>query len=287
MENVLIVNRERFEDLKNSFKKDGVEKLHVLADFDRTLTKALVNGKNTPSLISVLRDEDYLTPDYPKKAKAFYEKYHAIEINPNVSVEEKTKAMEEWWTKHFQLLIDSGLNIKDIEQAMKSSNLVLRKGVSELLDILKDNDIPLVILSSSGIGKESIVSYLKNEEKLFKNIHIISNFFNWDKNGKAISVNQPIIHGMNKNEIVIDSFPKIYNTVKDKKNVILLGDSISDIDMITGFVYDNLIKIGFLNENIKENLENYKQKYDVLILNDSSAEFIVNLLQEFLNKRLV
>jgi len=280
--NILITNKEKFEELKDNFKKDGVEKLHVLADFDRTLTKAFVNGENTPSLISVLRDEDYLTPDYPKKAKAFYEKYHAIEISPDISIEEKTKLMKEWWTKHFQLLIDSNLNIKDIEQAMKSSNLIFRDRVSELLDILKDNDIPLVVLSSSGIGRESIASYLKNKQKLFENIHIISNSFNWDKNGKAISVNQPVIHGMNKNETVIDSFPEIYNTVKDRKNVILLGDSISDIDMITGFDYDNLIKIGFLNENIEENLENYKQKYDVLILNDSSAEFIVNLLQEIL-----
>ncbi|MBU2503585.1 MAG: hypothetical protein KJ879_00835 [Nanoarchaeota archaeon] len=282
MENVLIVNKERFEELRDNFKKDGVEKLHVLADFDRTLTKTFVNGKKIPSLISILRDENYLTPDYPEKAKALFKKYNPIEIDPSISLEEKVKAMEGWWTKHFQLLIASGLNMKDIERAMESSNLIFRDRVSELLDILKDNDIPLVILSSSGIGKESIVSYLKNKQKLFENIHIISNSFNWDKNGKAISVNQPVIHGTNKNEIVIDSFPEIYNMVEDRKNVILLGDSLSDVDMITGFNYDNLIKIGFLNENIEKNLENYKQKYDVLILNDSSAEFIVNLLQEIL-----
>lgn len=282
MENVLITNKERFEELKNNFKKDGVEKLHVLADFDGTLIQTFVNGKKILSLISVLRDEDYLTPDYPEKAKALYKKYHTIETDLKVSIEEKTKAMEEWWTKHFQLLIDSNLNMKDIEEAMKSSNLVLRDGASEFLDILKDNNIPLVILSSSGIGKESIASYLENKEKLFENIHIISNSFNWDENGKALSVNQPIIHGMNKNEAVIDNFPEISNVVKDKKNVILLGDSLSDIEMVAGFEYDNLIKIGFLNENIEENLEAYKQKYDVLILNDSSVEFIIDLLKQII-----
>jgi len=48
MENILITNKERFEELKKEFKKDGVEKLHVLADFDRTFTYAFVNGKKSP-----------------------------------------------------------------------------------------------------------------------------------------------------------------------------------------------------------------------------------------------
>jgi len=282
MENVLITNEERFEELKEKFKKDGAEKLHILADFDRTLTQAFVGGKKIASLISVLRDEDYLTPDYPEKAKSFYKKYHAIEMDLDISIEEKTKAMKEWWTKHFRLLIDSGLNMKDLEQAMKSNNLILRNGIFELLDILKDNDIPLVILSSSGIGKESIKLYLEKRDLLFDNIHIISNSFNWDKNGKAVSVNQPIIHGMNKNEIVIKDFPKIFKKVKDRKNVILLGDNVSDVEMIAGFDYDNLIKIGFLNEEIEKDLESYKENYDLLILNDSSVKFLNKLLQDLI-----
>ncbi|MBU1349747.1 hypothetical protein KJ978_03455, partial [Patescibacteria group bacterium] len=46
------------------------------------------------------------------------------------------------------------------------------------------------------------------------------------------------------------------------------------------FDYDNLIKIGFLNENVKENLEEYKKNYDVVILNDGSMEYVNDLLNE-------
>jgi cytosolic 5'-nucleotidase 3 len=109
MENIIIQNRDNFEELKERFKKDGAGKLHILADFDKTLTKAFVNEKKIPSLISVLRDENYLTPDYPAKANALYEKYHAIEINPNIPKQEKKEKMEEWWRLHFKLLIESGL----------------------------------------------------------------------------------------------------------------------------------------------------------------------------------
>jgi len=282
MENVLIINKEKFEELKKEFKKDGVEKLHVLADFDRTLTYALVNGKKIPSLISVLRDEKYLTPDYPEKANALYEKYHSIETDLSIPLEEKKKAMEEWWTIHFELLIKSNLNKKDIEKAVESNNIVLRDGMVEFLNTLKNNNIPLVVLSSSGLGKEAIELCLEKKRLFLENIHIISNSFEWDESGKAISVKEPIIHTLNKDETAIKNFPEIFEKVKERKNIILLGDSIFDIDMASGFDCKNLIKIGFLNEEIEDNLESYKKAFDVLVLNDSSAEFVNQLLKEII-----
>jgi len=89
MEDIII--SQNIQDTINTFKKQGVDKLHVLADFDQTLTKSFINGKHVPSIISILRDNNYLTPDYPDKAKALYAKYHPIEIDPNVSLEEKRK----------------------------------------------------------------------------------------------------------------------------------------------------------------------------------------------------
>ena len=274
MENTIIINEEKV----SQFKELELDSIHVLADFDRTLTQSFVNGKKIASLISVLRDENYLTPDYPEKAKALYEKYHSIELDPDLSIEEKKNSMKEWWIKHFNLLINSGLSKNDIEEAMKSSNLVLRKGTEELLNYLNSNNIPLVILSSSGIGKESITLYLKHKELLLDNIQIISNSFKWSEEGKALLVNEPIIHGMNKNQTNVNDFPEIFKKIEDRKNVILLGDNLSDIDMIDGFKYNNLIKIGFLNENIEGSLEKYKEAYDVLILDDSPIDFVNDLL---------
>jgi len=136
MENILIINKEGFEELKSAFKKDGAEKLHILADFDRTLTYAFVNARRIPSLISILRDEKYLTPDYPEKANALFDKYHPIEIDPFIPLEEKKKFMKEWWKIHFELLINSKLSKKDVERAMGSSNIVLRAGIAEFLNQL-------------------------------------------------------------------------------------------------------------------------------------------------------
>src|SRR3989344_7124306 len=107
--NSIVINQEGLEGLKKSIKEAGSRDLHILADFDRTMTKAFVNGESTPSLISILRDGNYLTPDYAERAQALYRKYHPIEIDPDIPLLDKKKTMEEWWLTHFDLLIESKL----------------------------------------------------------------------------------------------------------------------------------------------------------------------------------
>jgi len=279
IENIIVSNPTKLENLKKSISEDGIENFHVLTDFDRTLTTSSVNGKKIPSLISILRDGNYLTPDYAEKANQLYDKYYPIEVNPNISMAEKKKAMNEWWTTHFDLLIKSGLDKKDIEDVVKSKKIKFRDGFSDFINILKKNNIPLVIMSSCGLGGNAISMCLKQEGKLYNNIHIISNLCKWDENGNAVSFKKPIIHIMNKDETVIQKFP-VFEIIKNRKNVLLLGDSLGDVGMVQGFDYNNLIKIGFLDENVEENLESFKANYDVLILNDSSMDYINKLLRE-------
>ena len=119
---------------------------------------------------------------------------------------------------------------------------------------------------------------------MYDNIYIISNSFEWDEKGNMIGVKQPIVHSMNKDETVVKDFPEAFKMVEDRKNVLLLGDILGDIAMIDGFDYDNLIKIGFLNENIDQDLKYFKNDYDIVLLNDSSMKPINNLLKEIIDK---
>ncbi|MBU4275019.1 hypothetical protein KKE19_04385 [Patescibacteria group bacterium] len=281
-EKLIITNPENLERTKKAIAKSGAEKLHILSDFDRTLIKAFVNRESVPSLISVLYNQNHLTPDYGPKAQELHKKYHVIEVDPKVPKTEKKKAMLEWWTLHFDLLIKSGLNKKDLEKVVNSEKIKFREGFSEFADFLKKRNIPLIIISSSGLGTDPIAMCLEREKKLYDNIHIISNVFKWNKNGKAVSIKQPIIYGMNKDETIIQNYPEVFSEIKNRKNIILLGDNLDDVGMAQGFDYDNLIKIGFLNDKIKENLEYYKKTFDVLILNDGSLEFVNILLKDLI-----
>jgi len=279
LENVVISNPEKLEESKKLISEAGINKIHIVTDFDRTLTTAFVDGKSIPSLISVLRDGNYLTPDYAPKAKKLYAKYHPIEIDPKIPFEEKKKAMYEWWATHFDLLIKSGLNKRDLKRVVESQKVKLRDGFGDFIVFLKTHNIPLVIISSSGLGGDTISMYLEKEGKLYNNVHIISNSYEWDENGNAIAIRQPIIHMLNKDKTVIQNLP-VFNVIKNRKNILLLGDSLDDIGMIKGFDYNNLIKIGFLNENTEENLEHYKHNFDIVILNDYTMDYINVLLRE-------
>ena len=280
--NIVIPNHKKLEKLKEQISKEGVEKLHVLADFDRTLTYAFARGEKVPSIISILRSSGkYLGEDYAKKALALYEKYHSIEIDPKIPFEEKKKAMYEWWKTHFDLVIRSGLNRNHLDEVVASGKMKFRQGALEFFDFLHKHKIPLIIMSASGLGGSVIAALLEKENRLYRNIYIISNSLVWDKNGKAIDIKKPIIHCLNKDETILKNFP-CYKTIKERKNVLLLGDNLEDVKMIKGFDYDNLIKIGFINEDVEKNLKYYSKVYDALIINDFSMDYINKILKEMI-----
>ncbi|MBS3092824.1 hypothetical protein J4466_05395 [Candidatus Pacearchaeota archaeon] len=285
MKNIVIVNPEELERKIKEFKKGGADKLHVLSDFDKTITTFILpNGEQMPSLISRIRNGPYLSKEYSKKANELYNKYHPIEINLSLSMSEKKKKMYEWWYEHFKLLGESGLNKKVIEEVAKDlidgDKISLRKGVREFFGILKYNQIPIVIISSS-VG-DLIESFLIQEKMLDKNVHIIANILSYDKQGNFKEV-EHIVHVFNKDETVLEEFPHVFKEIKTRRNVFLLGDSLGDLGMIEGFNYENIIKVGFLNENIDEQLDVYKKSFDVIILNDSNFDYVNELIERIIS----
>lgn len=274
-----ITNPEKLQEAVEAIKKDGADRLHILTDFDRTLTTAKVDGKSMPSLISILRDGNYLTPDYAAKAHSLYNHYAPIEKDLSLPKAERKKAMEEWWRTHFELLVKSGLTKSEVNRAIDSGKIKFRDGVFQFLEILHKNNVPVVIMSSSALGGEAITRYLQKAKHHFDNISVISNSFIWDEQDNAVGVREPIIHGMGKDETMIQNFP-VFNQVEKRPNVILLGDSEGDVGMVEGFDYKNLIKIGFLNEDVNRHLEHFKKLYDITITNDGTFEYINKLINK-------
>ncbi len=124
-----------------------------------------------------------------------------------------------------------------------------------------------------------VEGFFKNKKLLQKNTHIISNFFNYDKDGFVKGYQSNIIHSFNKNESQLKNHP--YNDLIEKrKNVILIGDSLGDSHMIEGLDHNQVIKICFINEDTKNSTEVYCKKYDLLILNDGPMDYVNKLLRD-------
>lgn len=279
--NTIITHPEKIEEIKKQWHKDGCKNFHILADFDRTLTYAFVGGHKSPTVIAQIRNGNHLSPEYVEKAHALFDYYAPIERDPKIAWKEKNSAMHEWWVKHFQLLVDSGLTEDLMSEIVAQRTLKLRDGAIEFFNWTYKNNIPLIIMSAA--PGPMLEKYLKQENCLYPNIHIIANQMNFDETGKFTGISEPIVHSLNKYEIILKDFP-IFKQIENRKNVLLLGDQADDVGMITGFDYKTLLKIGFLNELKEEEnpdlLSQFKENYDVILTGDPGLEYINNLLKE-------
>lgn len=101
--NVYIKNIELVTSKITKINEMTCESLHLIADFDMTLTKFWHNGQRSTSSHGVI-EKSSVMPETAKKAlKELYLKYYPMEISLSISREDKYKLMEEWWFKVHQI----------------------------------------------------------------------------------------------------------------------------------------------------------------------------------------
>lgn len=270
--------------------KSKIEKLYnvnpnliqVISDFDWTLT--YIKNKKTnevvPAIISILYNKWYLSEEYSKKAKELESIYIPIEKNENIPLETRKLKMDEWWRRHKELLVKSGLTKKHIDDVVDSGAIQLRDGCDKLFEILKNLNIPVTILSASWLWTYAISSYLKKNNIDYDNIHFVSNEFIWDDNWNAISWKEPFVTSLNKDETVISSetYPELYNQVKDRKNIILLWNSTWDASMAKDEDNNLVLRIWFLDDKNSSKLEKFKELFDVILIWDWDMDEIIDII---------
>jgi len=279
---VVIKYPKELEEKKKRIAKAGKDNLHVISDFDRTITYGLnPQGTRTETVISKLRsDSKYLGEDYAKKAHELFDIYHPFEIAGDIPMEEKKVKMHEWWKKHFELIVECGLTKEIIEQVVKEKPLRFRKEALDFIKTLDSNGIPLVFLSAA--PGDMLVAYLEKNNLFQESVHVISNRYEFDENGKTVKILEPIIHVFNKGETSLREYSLYKEQLKNRKNILLMGDTLGDADMAEGSDSNDIIKIGFLNEKVEENLEQFKDAFDVVILGDPGMDYINELLKELI-----
>lgn len=282
MSDTIIPHPEQTNTIIANIKSAGPSKLHVLADFDHTLSTAYNGSERTPAIIQQIRLSGFLTPEYFEETTKLFDKYFPMERDPDLPYEEKNAAMDDWWNRTFELMIKCGLTKPVINKIVAQKQLKFRPGALEFIDKLHKLNIPLIIMSASLTNM--VAGYLEQEGRLYPNVHIISNELLFNKQDIFIGAKEPIIHSLNKYEIILKQFP-IYDQIKNRPNVILMGDNIDDIGMIKGFDYENLLKVGFFNDYLdglshfnKKRLTKFEETFDIIIPNDGGMEELLDLV---------
>jgi len=255
------MSKEKIERIIN----DGTEKLLCVFDFDKTLCYPFWKGEKDSTTFSVFRDLDLISPEYVKESNDLFDHYYPKEMSTDLSYKERLKYMEEWWSKHLELFIKYKINKQMIVEAVASGKIHLREGVKISFDLANEKNIPILILSA-GLG-DVIQEVLKHVGINHPNIHIISNFYKFDEIGDV-----------NKNEK--DLPDEMLRTFGDRSNVILAGDSLSDLHMTQGLVTNEVLSFGFLNGNLTLE-QSFKDKFDIVLLD---AEESFKTLNDILNK---
>ena len=247
------------------------DRVHILTDFDRTLTK----GSSRTSW-SLLMYSGLMPEEYSKKRMEYYYEYRPIEINFELPEDVRKEKMYEWWTKHLNLFIEFELRESIIQQIVRDPNLMsFRDGAKDFLKMCECRNIPLIIISA-GVGN-FIEEFFKYNNCLSENIIIVSNFINF-KNGIATGFTKKLIHPLNKDEHDVPEHVK--RLIEGRPCTLMLGDSIDDIKMILNDNRNKSLKIGFLEEEVERNMNMYKDNFDIVCIGDCSLNEVVKILNQ-------
>lgn len=259
--------------------KAGAKNLQIVTDFDRTLTPAKINGEHAPTSAGILETCGYMPEKYVKRASELFGIYFAKEIDPNLSIPEKIVLMNEWMDKNMVNMKENNLKYDDLAKIIQTGKMILREGVEDFLEMAYLRTIPVVIFSA-GIG--DLITATLNHNKLFTpNVHIISNFFSFDKKGKVTGFLGEKINVFQKNEVKIEG-KYFYDEIKERRNVLLIGDGPGDAGMADGIKHENVIKIGLRNDGSHASREYYLDRFDIALEGDGKFHYINDLLAQLI-----
>ncbi|XP_016006319.2 7-methylguanosine phosphate-specific 5'-nucleotidase isoform X2 [Rousettus aegyptiacus] len=254
----------------------------VISDFDMTLSRFAYNGKRCPSSHNILDNSKIISEECRKELKALLHHYYPIEIDPHWTIKEKLPHMVEWWTKAHSLLCEQKIQKFQIAQVVRESNAMLREGYKTFFNTLYQNSVPLFIFSA-GIG-DILEEIIRQKQVFHPNIHVVSNYMDFDEDGFLQGFKGQLIHTYNKNSTVCEN-SGYFQQLQGKTNILLLGDSMGDLTMADGVLgVENILKIGFLNDKVEEQRERYMESYDIVLEKDESLDVVNGLLQHILHQ---
>ena len=283
MENNEVIYWKNFKSKIEKLFGINPDLIQVISDFDWTLT--YIKNKKTnevvPAIISILYNKWYLSEEYSKKAKELENIYIPIEKDENIPLETRKLKMNEWRRRHKELLVQSGLSKKHIDDVVDSGVIQLRDGYDKLFEILNNENIPITIFSASWLWTYAISSYLEKNNINYSNIHFVSNEFIWDDKWNAVSWKEPFITSLNKDETVIsnDTYPELYEKIKNRKIIILLWNSTWDAAMAKDEDNDLVLRIWFLEDKNSSKFEKFKKLFDIVLVWDGWMDEIISIIK--------
>ncbi len=109
----------KLEDKLNKIVEGGRSSVHIISDFDMTLTKYWHNGERSPSTHGLLNRYSRLGKEFKQRSDALYQKYYPMEVSNTIPYEDKVKAMVQWWNDAHDIVLQFKLTKEDLTKMVQ------------------------------------------------------------------------------------------------------------------------------------------------------------------------
>ncbi|KAJ3311397.1 hypothetical protein HDU93_005128 [Gonapodya sp. JEL0774] len=248
------------------------------SDFDMTLTKFWVKvgsgnsqdestlrgdgmERNVSSHGVVMRSRNFPS-EFKSRTDALYRLYYPIETSHTLTRAQKVPHMVEWWTKAHELIVQLGCTRQDVVQMVQDTPVRFREDARTVLTTCETKGVPVLVFSA-GVA-DVIEEILRQNSLLLPNMSVVANHMIWSEENVCVGFKDPLVHVFSKSEL---SLPNSH-TLSDRPNVLLLGDSLGDLEMSSGVAHSVCLTIGYLNHHREALEKEYLEKYDVVVTDD-------------------
>ncbi|KAH8851521.1 7-methylguanosine phosphate-specific 5'-nucleotidase [Schistosoma japonicum] len=229
----------------------------------------------SPILVNKLADFIYHGPEYVQ-LKELSDFYSPFETSPDMYAYEKSCLMKEFWNLAHKALVDGNVSREDIDCCVMEGGIVLRNNVNVFVNKLNQLSIPIIIFSG-GIGNV-IETVLMSSGVSLDNVRVVSNFMDFNPEGRLVGFQDPIIHCCNKTYDVLRNTEYFETTLSKRMCILLIGDSASDANMVDDrqtFSCEEVVN--------DEKLKLFSSLYDLILLSDETFDVPLFILSSIFN----
>lgn len=244
------------------------DELHLVLDFDRTLTVALNPDDDGATTWQILMR--HLPTAGQDEYHRLYAQYRPLEISGDMDAATYTI----WRDAVLDLFVQNKVSLLDIEKDFLDS-VNIRPGAVELLRICRQLRIPTVILSA---GVKDVIDILLAAADVQADL-VLSTQLLTDDAGKVIGWDpETVVNTMTKRESSLTAMSSIR---RERPFCILVGDSLEDADMADGDA--NVLRVRVIDPRagerkpLEQELAQTYERFDAAIT-DNSLQPIVEII---------
>lgn len=214
-------------DEKRVFKKmkaileGGREKIHVVLDFDLTLTPSInKSGQDATTWGLLVR---HLPAEASVEVERLYDKYRPLEVQGKMTVADAV----DWWESELRIHQKNGIKWSDIVCDVEEK-MSIRPYVKEFFDACEKKGIPTIIISA---GIKDVIEIWCRKFGINPTV-LLSTDLLFDSEGRISGWEKDsLIHLFNKKE---KGHKELRGIRQSRPNIILIGDTPDDASMVDG-----------------------------------------------------